>query len=36
MLVWETVCVLELYLLYTNIPNAAAAAAKECIMAAVR
>jgi hypothetical protein len=32
---WETVCVLELYLLYTNIP-AAAAAAKECIMAEVR
>jgi len=31
---WETVCVLELYLLYTNIPDAAAA--KECIMAEVR
>jgi hypothetical protein len=33
---WETICVLELYLLYTNIPDAAAAAAKECIMAEVR
>jgi hypothetical protein len=31
---WETVCVLELYLLYASIPDAAAA--KECIMAEVR